>query len=132
MGLELYMVGLTVDDMDRSVTFYRRLGLDLPEGGETQQHVEVKMNGGLTFFLDSRAVRRGDPAEAEALGTYKVLLEFYVPTMAEVDAKYAELIGLGYKSYRAPFVTPFNMYFALVDDPDGHTILISADAPPAV
>ncbi len=132
MGLELYMVGLTVQDMDRSVTFYRRLGLAVPDSTEDQQHVEVKMNGGLTFFLDTRPVKRGDPAEAAALGSYKVLLEFYVPSMAEVDAKYAELVGLGYKSYRAPFVTPFGMYFALVDDPDGNTILISADATPAV
>src|SRR6476661_8128049 len=30
MGLQLYMVGLTVTDMDRAMDFYRRLGLDLP------------------------------------------------------------------------------------------------------
>ena len=128
MGLELYMVGLTVRDMDQAVTFYRRLGLDVPEGGATPSHVEVKMQGGLTFFLDSRPVRRA--VGGEDLGDYRVLLEFYLPSQAAVDAKYAELIGAGYTSYRAPFVTSFGMYFALVDDPDGHTVLLSADAPP--
>jgi hypothetical protein len=64
------------------------------------------------------------------LGAYRVLLEFYLPSRAEVEAKYAELTGLGYKSYRAPFETSFGMVFALVDDPDGNTILLSADATP--
>jgi catechol 2,3-dioxygenase-like lactoylglutathione lyase family enzyme len=131
MGRELYMLGLTVQNMDEALTFYRRLGLAVPDEPDNQQHVEVKMNGGLTFFLDTRPVRRGDPAEAEALGAYRVLLEFYLPSRAEVEAKYAELTGLGYKSYRAPFETTFGMVFALVDDPDGNTILLSADATPA-
>ena len=39
MGLELYMVGLTVRDMDQAVTFYRRLGLEVPEAGVGQSHV---------------------------------------------------------------------------------------------
>ena len=129
MGLELYMVGLTVRDMDQAVTFYRRLGLEVPEAGVGQSHVEVKMQGGLTFFLDTRPVpRQPDP---DGLGDYQTLLEFYLPSRAEVDAKYAELVGQGYRSYRAPFVTSFGMYFALVDDPDGHTVLLSADATPA-
>jgi hypothetical protein len=45
---------------------------------------------------------------------------------AAVDAKYAELTGLGYQSYHTPFETPFGVYFALVNDPDGNTILLSA------
>jgi catechol 2,3-dioxygenase-like lactoylglutathione lyase family enzyme len=131
MARELYMVGLTVSDMDRSIAFYRRLGIALPESGYNPHHIEAKMNGGLTFFLDDRPVHRGDPAEAAEKGTYRVLLEFYLDSPAAVEAQYNELIGLGYHSYRAPFVTSFGMVFALVDDPDGNTILFSADAPPA-
>lgn len=44
-----------------------------------------------------------------------------------VGAKYQELTGLGYQSYRAPYVTSFGMYFAMIKDPDGHTILLSGD-----
>jgi hypothetical protein len=35
MALELYMVGVIVEDMGRAVEFYRRLGVDVPEGAES-------------------------------------------------------------------------------------------------
>lgn len=130
MGLELYMVGVMVEDMPKAVEFYRRLGVDVPEGSETKPHVEVKMSG-MTFFLSTNALnRRWDPAKKPAgEGDYRVLLEFYLRTQAEVDTKYNEMIGYGYKSHKEPFVTPFNMYFAFIDDPDGNTVLLSGELP---
>jgi predicted lactoylglutathione lyase len=136
MGLQLYMVGLTVTDMDRAMDFYRRLGLDLPAAAEGSAHVEIKMRGEYTLFLDSRPIKSDQAERAAALAGYDVLLEFYLPSRALVDAKYRELTEAGYASYRAPFEVPrIGMYFALVEDPDGHTILLSGDledaAPPA-
>lgn len=126
MGLNLYMVGVIVEDMGRSVEFYRRLGVDIPEGSENQQHVPIKMEE-LTFFLTTKQLNaRWDPARTEASGGYRIILEFTLDTPAAVDAKYAELIGYGYKSHVAPYQTYFNAYFAMVDDPDGNTILISS------
>ena len=126
MGLELYMVGVIVADMGKAIEFYRRLGVDIPAGSENQQHVPIKM-GEMTFFLNTRSLNaRWDPAKTEAAGGYRIILEFYLKTRAEVDAKYAEMIGYGYQSHVAPFETPFNNYFAMIDDPDGNTILISA------
>jgi catechol 2,3-dioxygenase-like lactoylglutathione lyase family enzyme len=127
MGLELYMVGVMVADMPRAVEFYRRLGVDVPEGSETKPHVEVKM-GNMTFFLSTHQLNvRWDPAQTPPAptGGYKMLLEFYLTTREEVDAKYNEMIGYGYESHQAPFQTPFNMYFAFINDPDGNTILLS-------
>ena len=126
MGLELYMVGVIVEDMAKSVEFYRRLGVDIPEGSENEQHVPIKM-GEMTFFLNTRGSNaRWDPAKTEAAGGYRIILEFYLKTHEAVDAKYAEMIGYGYESHIAPFVTPFDNYFAMINDPDGNTILISA------
>ena len=127
MGLELYMVGVIVEDMARSIEFYRRLGVEIPDGSEELEHVEVKMSG-LTFFLNTaRSNARWDPARTEATGDgYRIVLEFYLETAAALDAKYAELVGFGYASHCAPYdVTP-ELRFALVDDPDGNTILLSA------
>ncbi len=126
MALDLYMVGLIVQDMGKSLEFYRRLGLALPEDAEGQPHIEVKMAGELTFFLDTRVIRSDDPELAKIVGNHTIILEFYLKTREAVDAKYAELTGLGYQSYHAPFETPFGAYFALVNDPDGNTILLSA------
>ena len=126
MGLELYMVGVIVEDMGKAVEFYRRLGVALPEGSETQQHVPVKM-GGLTFFLHTqRRNARWDPAKIAPAGGYRIVLEFYLETREAVDAKYAELTGFGYHGHFAPYETPLKTYFAMVDDPDGNSILLSA------
>jgi catechol 2,3-dioxygenase-like lactoylglutathione lyase family enzyme len=134
MALDLYMLGLVVRDMSKSLEFYRRLGLAIPEGSERQTHVEVKMGNGLTFFLDSKPsrwdpqfVRSDDPTGEVAPVEYRSILEFYVKTQADVDAKYAELTSLGYTSRRAPYKAPIGMYFAMVADPDDNTILLSGD-----
>ena len=137
MSLELYMIGVIVEDMAKSIEFYRRLGVDIPGGSENKQHVEVKMSG-LTFFLDSRPtrwdprfVRRDDPGRPEASDSYRSILEFYLKTRDAVDAKYTELTGFGYQSHGAPYETSFGMYFAMINDPDGNTILLSgARLPP--
>ena len=134
MALELYMLGLIAQDMGTSLEFYRRLGLAIPEESEKKTHVEIKMGSGLTFFLDSRPsrwdpgfVRKDAPGRMEASDSYRSLLEFYLKTRSAVDAKYSELISFGYQSYRAPYETSIGMYFAMLKDPDGNTILLSGD-----
>jgi len=134
MALELFMLGLIVQDMGKSLEFYRRLGLAIPEGSEGKTHVEVKMGSGLTFFLDSNPTRwdpryviRREPERMEATDSYPSILEFYLKTRDGVDAKYTELTGLGYQSHRAPYITSFRMYFAMVKDPDGNIILLSGN-----
>lgn len=134
MALELYMLGLVVEDMGKSLEFYRRLGLAIPEGSERRSHVEIKMGNGLTFFLDSKPslwdpnfVPRRDAKRLEATGNYHSVLEFYLKTREAVQAKYIELTGFGYQSHCAPYETSFGMYFAFVDDPDGNTILLSGE-----
>lgn len=140
MALDLYMLGLIVADMGRSLEFYRRLGLAIPEDSDRKTHVEVAMGNGLTFFLDSRPARwdpdfpglrdgvtQAHPGQSGVPEGYRSILEFYVKTRAAVDATYAELTGCGYQSRRAPYESPIGMYFAMVADPDGNTILISGD-----
>lgn len=131
MPLELYMLGLIVKDMSKSLAFYQRLGLAISAESADQTHVKVEMGNGFTFFLDSdlsqwdpKFVRRNDSEHTES---YHSVLEFYLKTRDAVDAKYAELTSLGYQGYRAPYETFFGMYFAMVNDPDGNTILLSGD-----
>ena len=92
------------------------------------------MESGLTFFLDSRPtrwdpgfVKKQDAGQMETPDSYRFLLEFYLKSQAAMEAKYKELTGYGYRSYRAPYKTSFGMFFAMVNDPDGNTILLSAD-----
>jgi uncharacterized glyoxalase superfamily protein PhnB len=126
-GLELFMVGVVVTDMRRALEFYRRLGLAVPEGSDELAHVEVKMSG-LTFFLTTEAGNaRWDPARRPITGDgYRIVLEFYLGTADALDAKYAELTGYGYTGHCEPYDVTSDTRFALVDDPDGSTILLSS------
>jgi catechol 2,3-dioxygenase-like lactoylglutathione lyase family enzyme len=134
MSLELYMVGLIVKDMAATLAFYRRLGLAIPDGSETKPHVQVKMENGLTLFFDSKPSRwdpqfdeQHDYGRGAAGNGYPVVLEFYLKEQATLEAKYAELVEYGYEGFREPYLMPYGMYFAMVKDPDGNAILLSAD-----
>jgi catechol 2,3-dioxygenase-like lactoylglutathione lyase family enzyme len=120
MAFELYMIGVATHNMEKSLEFYRRLGLAIPEGSEGKRHVGVKMRGELTFFLNSTGMTTLEEGS-------HVIFEFYLKERSLVDAKYAELIDFGYRSHRAPFVSSFNIYFAMIYDPDENIILLSAD-----
>jgi hypothetical protein len=123
MGLELYMLGLIPQNINASSEFYRRLGIDFQERVEGgQSFVGARMESGITFFLND-TVELVPEADRP-----RVMLEFYLKERALVDAKYAELTGYGYQGYRAPFdVPPIKMYFAMINDPDGNIVLLSAD-----
>jgi catechol 2,3-dioxygenase-like lactoylglutathione lyase family enzyme len=132
MALELYMVGLIVRDMKATVDFYRHLGLAIPEGSEETPFVEVKMTG-MSMFFDASAslwdpdyVGRPEALLAAEAGKHGHVLEFNLLERDAIDAMYAKLTSLGYQSYRAPYETPYGAYFALVFDPDGNMILLSA------
>jgi len=128
MALQLYMVGLTVRDMDRAREFSTRLGVAVPGEEAGNVHVEVKMRADWTFFLDTRHIPPDESAHDLPAVEPRVIFEFYLPARDEVDTKYATMVGYGYRSYRGPFTTDFGMYFALILDPDDNLVLLSADA----
>lgn len=126
MSAQLRMIGMVVEDMAASLSFYRALGLEVPEGAEESPHVEVKLGEGVVFFWDTAFVGAYDPGREEPKGGYRVLPEFFLENEGAVDAKYEELVGMGYRGHKAPFATPFAPRLAMVDDPDGNTVLLSA------
>jgi catechol 2,3-dioxygenase-like lactoylglutathione lyase family enzyme len=128
--IELNMIGLLVEDMDRALAFYRHLSLAVPNIAEGKTRIELRM-GEMTFFLDSHLtcwdpdyapVR---PGLASTINHYPSVFEFSLGTEDAVDQKYAELVGRGYEGFRNPHNTSCGMRFALIKDPDGNTILLS-------
>ena len=119
------MVVLLIEDLARSVAFYRRLGVVFPDDVDQRKDVAVDLGGGHNLVLTTTFVRN-DPDRREPSGGARTFLEFFVDGDEAVNAKYEELVAAGYRSRRAPFRTDFDAWMALVDDPDGNTVLVTA------
>ena len=119
------MVVLLVEDLLRSVAFYRRLGVTFPDDVEARRDVVVDIGAGHNLVLTT-TFARNDPERVAPAGGARTFLEFFVDGDAAVDAKYAELTAAGYHGRRAPFRTDFGAWMCMVDDPDGNTVLITA------
>jgi predicted lactoylglutathione lyase len=119
------MVVLLIEDLARSVAFYRRLGVAFPDDVERRRDVQVSIGGDHQLVLTTTFARSIPDLEPPSGGS-RVVLEFFVDGPDEVDATYAKLTGAGYPGRRAPFVTDFGAYMAMVDDPDGNTVLVTA------
>jgi catechol 2,3-dioxygenase-like lactoylglutathione lyase family enzyme len=119
------MVVLLVEDLARSVAFYRRLGVEFPADVEQRRDVVVDLGGGHNLVISTTFLANDVEREAPKGGA-RTFLEFFVDGDAAVDAKFAELTEAGYHARRAPFTTDFGAYMCLVDDPDGTTVLVTA------
>lgn len=119
------MVVLLVADLPRSVAFYRRLGVSFPADVETRHDVVVDLGGGHNLVITT-TFARNEPDRVEPAGSARTMLEFFVDGREAVDEKHAELVAAGYRSRREPFLTDFDAYMCLVDDPDGNTVLVTA------
>ena len=113
--------GLVVSDMARSVAFYRRLGLDFPDGAENEGHVEAQLGGGMRLMLDTEDVVKSFDSEWQRSehahgGAYRC------DSPEEVDAVFKELLDAGGSTYKEPFDAFWGQRYAQVRDPDG-TIL---------
>jgi uncharacterized glyoxalase superfamily protein PhnB len=137
MTLRLDCIGIVVADMGAALTFYRRLGLDIPAGAEAEDHVEMTLPGGLRLAWDTAAVIRSfDPGWAAPSGGHRVSLAFRCADPAEVDRVYAELVDAGHPGHREPWDAFWGQRYAVVLDPDGTAVdlfapLTGDQSPPA-
>ena len=123
MNAQLDLIGIVVEDMGRALAFYRELGLDVPEEGDGQPHVETTLRGGLRLAWDTReTIQSFDPDWAPASGGPQIGLAFLVDSPADVDAVFGRLVSLGYHGHKAPFDAPWGQRYALVHDPDGNSV----------
>lgn len=84
-------LGIATTDLTASLAFYRRLGLEFPEGAEHAPHVEAQVAGGIRLMWDVV------PAEEAPAGGGGPQLAFLCDSPAGVDALYAELTDAGYR-----------------------------------
>jgi catechol 2,3-dioxygenase-like lactoylglutathione lyase family enzyme len=123
MKARLDLIGMVVEDMARSLAFYRRLGLDVPAEADQQPHVEATLPGGLRIAWDTvETIRSFQPGWRPPGGDPRMALAFVLDSPAEVDAAYEELVTLGHHGHQAPWDAFWGQRYAIVHDPDGNAV----------
>jgi predicted lactoylglutathione lyase len=126
MEIQLSMVLLEVRDLQSSIAFYRRLGLDVPDPAADRPVVVHRMGSGVSLLLTTSFASRYDPGFERPTRGYQQLLEFYVGEDAEVRRVWSSLTDAGYHGRMAPTLTA-GPFAAMIDDPDGNVVLLTSD-----
>lgn len=124
---QIDMIGLTVRNIAESLAFYRLLGLDIPEGQENEDFVEViTPNGYRISWNDVEMVKGVNPDWVEPVGQ-RIGLAFKCDSPAEVDDLHRKIVAAGYKSHQEPWDAFWGQRYAVVLDPDGNLTDIFAN-----
>lgn len=122
MPPRLDLVGLVVEDMARSLAFYRRLGMELDPELDQEGHVETTV-GGMRVAWDTVEVMRSfSDYQPPGPGGHRIGLAFLCDSPEQVDATYAELTEAGYAGHLEPFDAFWGQRYATVLDPDGNPV----------
>lgn len=122
-SLRLDAIGLVVTDMARTLAFYRALGLEIPEGAESEPHVEATLDGGMRLLFDPvSTVTSFLPDWEPPTGGHRMGLAVRCGSPADVDEVHARLTGLGAESRKDPWDAFWGQRYAIVLDPDGNPV----------
>jgi catechol 2,3-dioxygenase-like lactoylglutathione lyase family enzyme len=119
-GARFSRINLVVRDVAASLAFYRRIGLELPEGavwrvGAAAHHAKIGTAGPVDLELDSRglaqAYNRGFAAERGR-----------VVIGVELDALWTGLLEDGAQGLQPPYDAFWGARYAIVEDPDGNPV----------
>jgi catechol 2,3-dioxygenase-like lactoylglutathione lyase family enzyme len=114
----LNAIGIVSSDMARSISFYRLLGLDVPETPD-EGHVDTFLPNGVRLMLDSEEVIRSfRPDWARATGN-QISLALECGSPGEVDEAYARVVGAGFHGEKEPWDAFWGQRYAQLADPDG-------------
>ncbi len=123
-------ISLAAADMATTLTFYRRLGLDLPAELDSEPHAEATGPGGVRLMWDSHASLR-ELGLADEIPPGGTSLAFLCADAAEVDRVYADMVAAGHHGEREPWDAVWGQRYAVLRDPDGNTVDLFAWVSPA-
>ncbi len=135
-------LNLVVHDMEATLAFYRKLGVDIPESTiwrteSGAHHVDVSMPDGISLDFDSAPLAKSYNEGWE--GDSGNMIGFSLASREAVDARYEEMTEAGYAGLQPPYDAFWGARYAVVEDPDGnHVGLMSPrdpsrmSAPPSV
>lgn len=125
----LNQLNIVSGNVDPSIAFYRRLGVDIPDpriwrtatGAHHVSAIEPQAPEAATLDLDSAAFaqiwNKGWAGRKDLAG--RVVVGFDVSSREEVDRLYGEMTAGGYRGLQAPFDAFWGPRYAIIEDPDG-------------
>jgi catechol 2,3-dioxygenase-like lactoylglutathione lyase family enzyme len=125
----LDQVNLVVADMNATVTFYQRLGLEIPDTDPEFQahHRSARLPGGVDLDLDSAEFARHWNAGSRQ---GRPVIGFKVASRERVDSLYSDLTAAGYAGQQQPYDAFWGARYAVVEDPDGNPVGIMSQVDP--
>jgi catechol 2,3-dioxygenase-like lactoylglutathione lyase family enzyme len=115
---ELNAIGIVASDMARSISFYRLLGLDVPET-PGEGHVDTFLPNGVRFMLDTEETVRSFRPEWRRETGNQIGLALECASAAEVDDIYARATQAGFHGENEPWDAFWGQRYAQLQDPDG-------------
>ena len=123
MSVKWDYVGVVSSDFQRSVEFYRLVGIPLPE--PESDHVEVAMENGMRFALDSleliKSISNWEPPVGHRMG-----IGVNAGSVDGVNETYQQIVAAGFEGMTEPFDAFWGQRYAQVKDPDGNPVDIYA------
>ena len=131
MKPRIHALTLAVDDLERSLAFYRRLGLESPgiiatEFPGDEEHAAgaiatFQLDGGLILAVYPRSELAKDariPPPSPAAGSFSI--GHAVGSREEVDGMLDAAVAAGATLTVKAYDRPFGVYSGYFQDPDGH------------
>jgi catechol 2,3-dioxygenase-like lactoylglutathione lyase family enzyme len=115
---QLNAIGIVVSEMERSIRFYRLLGMDVPEA-PGEGHVDTFLPNGVRFMLDSEETIKSFRRDWSRETGNQLALAFECASPAEVDEMYAAVTEAGFESEKEPWDAFWGQRYAQLRDPDG-------------
>ena len=114
-------VEIVASDLQRSLDFYRLLGLAIPD--TDSPHVEIELPGGNRLLFDTEeTIASFHAGWTPPTSPGRVVLAFGLAKPADVDALFGRVTDAGHPGTLKPFDAPWGQRYAAVTDPDGTSV----------
>jgi predicted enzyme related to lactoylglutathione lyase len=124
MAVVPHSIDIVVASMASSLSFYRMLGLPVPDGLEEAEQAQIETPGGASI---SEAMMKGhNPHWIDPVGQ-RVTFACRCDSVAEVDETYAKMAAAGYEGRQEPWDSPWGQRYAMLGDPDGNRVDLFAE-----
>jgi predicted lactoylglutathione lyase len=118
---QLNAIGIVASDMGKSISFYRLLGVDVPETPD-EGHVDTFLPNGVRFMLDTEEVIRSFKPDWTRERGNQVALAFECASPSEVDEVYRRAVDAGFHGEKEPWDAFWGQRYAQLQDPDGNGV----------